>query len=207
MSAFVGVNNSGKSSLLKFFYEMRPVFLPIPSDRNFVNQLFAGGQLQTQTPPENADRDEMFFNGNRDGIQIEVCLNDLPKTPEVVARAVVHVAREQSVCKAKFFTVDGSEISAEKVTRVGGTRWMDGVLLGGSVGGLIANFEHIFSAFRMLAETYYVPAFRHISPLTPTEGAVQNYYDINVGRPFIDMWHGLQAGASKRGREQIYRLN
>jgi energy-coupling factor transporter ATP-binding protein EcfA2 len=58
----------------------------------------------------------------------------------------------------------------------------------------------------MLADTYYVPAFRHISPLTPAEGAIQNYYDINVGRPFIEMWHGLQAGASKQGQEQIYKL-
>ncbi len=205
-SAFVGINNSGKSSLLKFFYEMRPVFLPIVTDRNVVNQFFTGGQLQLQTPPEIADRDEMFFNGNRDGIQIDVCLTDLPRTPDVIAKAVVQVARDQSVCKAKFSTVDGLEVSAEKVTRTGGTRWREGVLLGGSAGGPIANFEHIFSAFRILAETYYVPAFRHISPLTPAEGAVQNYYDINVGRPFIDMWHGLQAGTSKQGREQIYRL-
>jgi len=58
----------------------------------------------------------------------------------------------------------------------------------------------------MLADTYYVPAFRHISPLTPADGAVQNYYDINVGRPFIEMWHGLQAGASKQGQERIYKL-
>src|SRR6266852_8914177 len=75
-SAFVGVNNSGESSLLKFFYEMRPAFMPIGRDRNVVMQLFGGGQLEMQRLPETEDRDEMFFNGNHDDIRIEVNLTD-----------------------------------------------------------------------------------------------------------------------------------
>ena len=205
-SAFVGVNNSGKSSLLKFFYELRPAFLSMGTDKNVMTQLFSGAEAQMQTPPEIADRDEMFFNGNRDDIQIEISLSDLPKTPEIIAKAVVQVRRDRSVCTAKFFTVSGSEISFAKLSPPSGIRWTDDVLASGAAGGFIANFEHILHAFRMLAATYYVPAFRHISPLTPAEGAVQQYYDIHVGRPFIDMWHGLQAGTSKQGREQIYRL-
>jgi len=51
-SALVGVNNSGKSSLLKFFYEMRPAFTQIGRNTGVVTQLWAGGKLETQQPPE-----------------------------------------------------------------------------------------------------------------------------------------------------------
>jgi energy-coupling factor transporter ATP-binding protein EcfA2 len=201
-SAFVGVNNSGKSSLLKFFYEMRPAFMPLATNTNAINQILEGGKLQTQPVPEIQDRDEMFFNGNRDDIRIEITLADLPKTPAIVSRALIHVERNEGACRVNFFAADNSEITKPS----GGMRWDDGIMATPTFGKMVANFQFIFSALRMLADTYYVPAFRHISPLTPTEGAAHNYYDINVGRPFIDMWHGLQAGTSKQGREQIYRL-
>jgi energy-coupling factor transporter ATP-binding protein EcfA2 len=201
-SAFIGVNNSGKSSLLKFFYEMRPAFMPIGKDMNVVTQLWTGGKIQAQLVPEILDRDEMFFNGNRDDIRIEVSLNDLPKKPSIVAKIVLRIERNENACSATFFNADGSQNKLAST----GIGWSDDLAMTQGFNVLVANFQHIFSAFRTLANTYYVPAFRHISPLTPTDGATSGYYDINVGRPFIDMWHGLQTGASKQGREQIYRL-
>jgi AAA15 family ATPase/GTPase len=44
-SAFVGVNNSGKSSLLKFFYEMRPAFAAIATNVNVIQQMLGGGKI------------------------------------------------------------------------------------------------------------------------------------------------------------------
>ncbi len=201
-SAFVGVNNSGKSSLLKFFYEMRPALAPIAAGMNAIGQLLSGGRLGMQPPPEISDRDEMFFNGNRDDIRIEVSLDGLPNESELVTKALVQIERNGTGYTAKFFTTNGREIAVPP----GGMRWSENMLHAGQIGKVVANFQHMLSAFKMLADTYYVPAFRHISPLTPADGATSNYYDINVGRPFIDMWHGLQAGTSKHGREQIYSL-
>src|SRR5579864_2540261 len=110
-AAFVGVNNSGKSSLLKFFYEMRSAFTPIGSNFSVIQQLFGGGKLQLQPPPEILDRDEMFFNGNRDGIRIEVSLASIPaRAPDIVTKAIVQIDRNESTCKAKFFIGD-SEVS------------------------------------------------------------------------------------------------
>jgi hypothetical protein len=213
-SALVGVNNSGKSSLLKFLYEMRPAFAAMGTDINVIHQLFGGGKSQLSAMPEILDRDEMFFNGNRDGIRIEVSLPGFPPAPtSAVTKAVVEIARDENAFAAKFFTVGGQEITIAKwqeaVSVYGNPLW-SGADLKGSFGGYngvtVANFQHIRSAFATLADTYYVPAFRHVSPLTPAQGAVQKYYDINVGRPFIEMWHSMQAGSSKQSQEQIYRL-
>jgi predicted ATPase len=204
-SAFIGVNNSGKSSLLKFFYEMRSAFAPLGANPGVIQQLFGAGKLPTQPPSEVLDRDEMFFNGNRDDIRVEVSLDDLPKTPAIVSKALVQMDRNESACKVTFLTADGSEITQERMAKLNtALNWSGETLRSGTV--LLADFQHIRSAFRTLADTYYVPAFRHVSSLTPAEGSAQSYYDINVGKPFIEMWHGLQAGASKQGQEKIYKL-
>jgi len=50
-SALVGVNNSGKSSLLNSFYEMRPAFTQIGRNTGVVTQLWAGGNSRRK-PPE-----------------------------------------------------------------------------------------------------------------------------------------------------------
>jgi energy-coupling factor transporter ATP-binding protein EcfA2 len=206
-SAFVGVNNSGKSSLLKFFYEMRPIFNPIGANVNVIQQLFGGGKLPVQPPPEILDRDEMFFNGNRGDIRIEVGIGGFAKTADIITKAVVQLERAENACTVKFFNAGNAEISLANWSRSNGSPvWAAEDVLKGSTTNASAHFKHIRSAFKVLADTYYVPAFRHISPLTPADGAVQTYYDINVGRPFIEMWHGLQAGASKQGQEQIYKL-
>jgi energy-coupling factor transporter ATP-binding protein EcfA2 len=163
--------------------------------------LIGGGKMSLQAPPEILDRDEMFFNGNRDDIDIEVGLTGIDATLYTVTKTLVRVERSGNGCTAKFLTKDGSV-----APQPAGMRWTDHFLRSNPFDRPIADFQYMFSALRMLADMYYVPAFRHISPLTPADGAVQNYYDINVGRPFIDMWHGLQTGAPKQGREQIYRL-
>lgn len=202
-SALLGVNNSGKSSLLKFFYEMRSAFKQLGNPA-VIQQVFGGGTIHLQPPPEIQDQDEMFFNGNRDDIRIEVSLR--ASTSDAIAKGVVIIARSGGTCTLKLFAANGQEITVgDIVGRSGSVRW-DEDILRGPTGNEIAHFLQIRSAFKALAETYYIPAFRHISPLAPAEGAAPSYYDINVGRPFIEMWHNMQAGSSKQNREQIHRL-
>lgn len=203
-SAFVGVNNAGKSSLLKFFYELRPIFEPLGKDVNAPSGLWGGGTRGYAPVPEISDPDEMFFNGNRADIQIEITLEQVPnRVTEDVTKAIVILDRTRSVLSAKFFT-SASAIDPTALSNLGPLLWSEERLRIPSA--VVADFKHLRAAFKTLAETYYVPSFRHVSALTPVDGAVQNYYDIHVGRPFIDMWHGLQTGASKSGREKIHTL-
>ena len=65
-TAFIGINNSGKSSLLKFFYEFRNMFISLSNLTNFKNSL--NGQSQNfDFPREVSDLQEVFCNtSNRD---------------------------------------------------------------------------------------------------------------------------------------------
>lgn len=48
--ALVGVNNSGKSSLLKLFYELRPVFMKLNEGVHVMQSLLNGDQLDYSLP-------------------------------------------------------------------------------------------------------------------------------------------------------------
>src|SRR2546426_12847593 len=71
-AALVGVNNAGKSSLLRFFYEFRDLFRRISSGE-FLN-LFSGVVF---TYAGLSDSAEVFSNSNDRPIEIEIFLPDL----------------------------------------------------------------------------------------------------------------------------------
>jgi len=88
--------------------------------------------------------------------------------------------------------------------------------LGGNIGGttqfkenmLLANqdtidFEGVFEAFRNLASTAYIAAFRNALNLGGSETA---YFDIRVGQHLISEWRGLKTGDVRRNREAIRQL-
>jgi len=63
----------------------------------------------------------MFFNGNREDIWIEITLDDLPKTPAVVAKAVVRVLRNESSCNATSLTPTARRVSSRMAVSAGRT--------------------------------------------------------------------------------------
>jgi len=72
LTSFIGVNNAGKSSLLKFFYEFRNLF-EVGITNNTINE------TSNQTfafPLEVRDPQEIFYNGNSRPLEIEFYLFD-----------------------------------------------------------------------------------------------------------------------------------
>jgi hypothetical protein len=62
-TAFVGVNNSGKSSLLRFVHEIRPVLDYLRDSSGFAS-LLAAGECMGVNFQSLADNSEVFHNGN-----------------------------------------------------------------------------------------------------------------------------------------------
>ncbi len=63
LQALVGVNNSGKSCLLRLFYELRNIFAAISSQQNVWTSL-TGAQQAYGLMPLVKDRDEIFHDRN-----------------------------------------------------------------------------------------------------------------------------------------------
>ena len=202
--AFVGINNAGKSSLLKFFYEMRPLFKDLQSVNQLQN-LCLGSYLQVQKVPEVSDVEDLFFNGNQEDICVDIELQELPPDAqgrEEVIRASFVANRNSKTWKCRFFTAT-REITPKVVGNVN-LNWNGFEFIAN--GRHIAFFNLFIEACSSLSAAYYVPSFRHITSFSPTAGGPNSYYDTSVGRPFIEMWHNLQSGDSRKDRGRVHRL-
>jgi putative AbiEii toxin of type IV toxin-antitoxin system len=205
LSGFVGVNNAGKSTLLKFFYELRKLFGEF-STVNALSTLLGGSDLPLALPAEVLDREEIFFNGNSEDIEIDLVIpNPTGDKALTVSRAVISIGREKpDRFTAQFFTGQGRlspalvngpfNLEDDLMSRVNPVETR-----------VVADFAQLMNGLRSLSQTYYIPGFRHITAFSPSDG-LKSYYDIGVGRPFIDNWHGLQTGNSVSGRARIHKL-
>src|SRR6266566_1633743 len=122
-TAFLGINNSGKSSLLRFFYEFRHLFQqltetgPITFPNSLQATRFVGGlknQYQSISfPPEIMDSEEVFCNLNDRNLTIQIRL--IPanvttqRTPTREQKLQITVQRGTSSWTSKLY-LDNREI-------------------------------------------------------------------------------------------------
>lgn len=203
--AFVGINNSGKSSLLKFFYELRSIFATLSGDLDGLLNIVMGTKVGLSGVSEVFDLQQLFFNGNGRGIEVEIELVGLCAQPPSISvtRAQIFLDRTTTTWTANFF-VGNASISSAFVRNDGNRSFHEGLLQ--AAGVREADFQQIRAACHEVARAYYVPSFRHITTFNPPTAAARSYYDINVGRPFIDMWDEFQAGNSGERRQRIDKL-
>lgn len=70
IQAIVGPNNSGKSSLLKFFYDFRLLFQQLQQPHPVWSALRSELPFNFNYPETVGDRNELFFDGNPRAIEI-----------------------------------------------------------------------------------------------------------------------------------------
>lgn len=197
-TAFVGVNNSGKSSLLRFFYEFRSLFALVTSPGNVCNAL--RGKVQAFSPsPSILDVGEVFSNTNGRDLEIEIrflAADYLSKQRPVPTpdRVVLTIPRSTNNWKCDLYLGDGS---------VGHN--VDFGLKGSTLvlrNEQIADLDHLSDVFTSLRRTLYIGASRNAINI----GSNENYFDIQVGQGFIRTWRGYKTGNIKKHNEAAIRL-
>ncbi len=198
-TALVGVNNSGKSSLLKFFYEFRPLFrtLSNPTDGDFQN-LVRGGITSAQFPPTVLDHTEVFCDRNGRDLQIELVVPCIAGPSEASSAAAPKKLTLTLGRGTRAFSLD---LGTEYVKEERNSLHFDGTCLMQKQ-KVIADFTGYLEAARLLAETLYIGPFRNAINL----GANQQYFDIQVGQAFIASWRHLKTGNVKTFNEDAFRL-
>jgi hypothetical protein len=154
-TAFIGTNNSGKSSILKFFYEFRDLFQRLSSTA-IVNS-FNGNKQGFNFPPEIMDQEEVFCNlNNRDlTIQIQLMSTDGAEkvAPPVLSKLAVIVPRVSNQWTCKMY-LDNREVPA------GNFSWKDNHHLYRE-DEMVADLSQMFQACGLLGNMAYIPSFRH----------------------------------------------
>lgn len=189
--ALVGPNNGGKSNVLRFFFELRPLFqlLSRPEEMrpNLHHAFIQAGNLGAQiTFNRVADRRSAFPVANDEPMLIEVFISRQPEdrgteihfTPDsllitidreggvaIQMRAEYGIASQTSIVQGTNLVFDGRH-----------QRRFD----------LTAYIE----LFRELSEAFYIGSFRNLV----NQGANSEYFDLAIGTELVNRWRTYQAG-------------
>jgi predicted ATPase len=192
--ALVGPNNSGKSSCLKLFYELRLLWEHLASGQIFRAD-FGGcfgsniNYLGVQDP------EEIFSNTNNRALTIEITIGDL--SPSATGHANVSFVR--AICER-------SSMNAWKVEFLYGEHqvpFANGVNIATSgigdkqsniltIGSSVFDYSNMASIMRDLTQMFYIGPFRNAI----TEGTA-NYFDLDIGTRFISIWNQWKTGGIK----------
>ena len=189
-TAFVGVNNSGKSSLLKFFYEFRNLFQVLLEPGNLVEAL--RGTRAFKFGPSVVDPAEVFSNGNSRDLEVELRFTgaDNPDKKDgtpVPDLLVVTIPRGTNIWSAQIHLRD----RPVDIGDMNSLSHSETQLLSG--GAAVAELSHLFDVSKTLANTLYIGPFRNAINV----GTKEDYFDIRVGEAFIHMWRTYKTGKLK----------
>jgi len=186
-TALLGVNNSGKSALLRFFYEFRGLFLSL-SNVSTIGGVIRGSQSGFSRPAPGLDPTSIFSKTNEHDISIDVEL-DAPKRTKI------------SLTISRSFACTGRlEIAGLPRLNPQSLGWTGTALT--YEGREIGDLQQIADGFRTLASTVYVPAFRNAI----NAGANPSYFDMAVGQAFVQMWKAWLTGMTAKHNETIFTV-
>ena len=200
LTAFVGPNNAGKSTVLKLFYELRDLFRQIGWAPIGFAQLSDQQQPGVQYPSK-LDSQAIFSRSTTGPLLIQITLSDDAITrPQRVHNGVSVLPINR--CR---ITVERSKPSHPRLELL-----HDGLYLDAKKGAAgpaefaeFSNFpgtrfdvSDLATAITNLANTIYIGPFRNIVNV----GAETFYFDLPIGNAFIAQWSAAQDGRIEQAK-------
>lgn len=189
--ALVGPNNSGKSSCLKFFYELRNLWVQLSGEalNNYVRN---GGGVYVNYLGMH-DPEEIFCDSNHRDIQIEVVIDDLgpdesgfPRVNRVVAKS----SRTNMQLWNCEFSYGQSQTVVNKCENPQNLRWIGNMVL--DFGNEQYDYSNMAELMQSFNKMLYIGPFRNAI----NEGAAA-YFDLAIGSSFISTWNQWKTGGVK----------
>lgn len=201
--ALIGVNNSGKSSLLRFFFEFRELFTQSTGQRlqNFSNAVRHTGWWNFPLSFV-SDPSEIFNRDNLREIAIEIRIlcdsNGSEPSGGQVKEMRLTIDRERRSVKAIDFP--GCYGEGDRGNVAIGNVNQQPIL--GVPGRSNLSLALLLEAFRLLADTLYLGPFRNAINVD----AGHDYFDIRVGQAFVAEWSRRRTGGSIQENDAIKKL-
>lgn len=192
-TGFVGTNNSGKSTLLRAFRELKPLFALL-SDRNTLQNIQTGSAWNC-TFPDTEDPLEIAHDRNSGPVIVDVALN--VSQEDELSRVQFSWDRTRQIWSVRLWHgADRIELSQEQVRQHGLTFTN---AAGGRAGISTIRAEQVC---RIIVNSIYIPAFRHaVAGASGSTGG-----DLLTGSEFHSHWAAWQAGGIKTQRQRIRRV-
>jgi ABC-type cobalamin/Fe3+-siderophores transport system ATPase subunit len=198
-TAFVGVNNAGKSSLLKFFVEFRQLFRALAgSPAQVAIALNKGQDFPFQ---QVKDPTGIFCKENNRDLSVEIVFRNVKpprETSEIpkLNKMLITVSRKYHKWTVKLFA-EGQQLDFPE-GNPNPSEWRLARKDPSDLDLDISNLQDL----NLLANAFYIGPFRNAINM----GESNNYYDIQVGQAFIRMWGTNKTGNLISLNEAMLRL-
>lgn len=195
-TGFIGLNNAGKSSILRFFFELRPIFQQY---QNNLPSLLDGSRNGFSSPPYVFDHEDIFCTNNNQDIKIQIAFQcSTPENKYVPVKIKISIDRAVPAWQSHIY-VDG--VKYEKGGKGIDIHVKENIINLAGIGAV--SFTDITEMWSDLANVLYIGAQRN---LINSNSRDDYYYDIKIGESFVEEWKRLQAGTRRKERDLIYKL-
>jgi ABC-type polar amino acid transport system ATPase subunit len=188
-TAFVGPNNSGKSSLLRFFHEFKDLWSLLKAPKNppfWEAAMEAEGMRHYGGVRSVADEDEVFSNTTDRPLVVR-----FKSSAPVIANRLQVTAVSAIVARRNASVRIEVEVNDQPVKLTGGGE--DVVMVATSQGVVEVDYSPYQALFAALEQSVYLGPFRNAVNI----GASSNYYDLQIGQAFIEAWDAARLGPSR----------
>lgn len=193
-TSFIGVNNSGKSSLLRFFYEFRNLFEELKEPSTLSRALIEKASFRYA--PSITDKNEVFSNINDRDLEIQFRFEDIENNQSIPKFVDITIPRGSNSFSAKIYLGEGyiEMPNSRNVRVIENQLTLDGHQK--------ADLSYFLELCKDLSETLYIGPFRNAINI----GSNEDYFDIKVGEAFIRNWRSFKTGHIRRHNEIAYNL-
>lgn len=199
IQALIGPNNIGKTAILRFLYEMRPLFQLYGQGRRALEH--SNSDRQAFSPLGIVDKEEIFCDKNNRPLTIDIsCPNEnslnLPHNILSPNQIRLTIERKGNMPKVEFL-VEEQVIASGNI----GNATVDNIPVLVS-GANRFSVDRILKAVGLLGGARYIPQPRNL--LGGIQG--QSYCDAAIGASAITRWKDLRSGPSQENRRQIRKI-
>ncbi|MFC1440153.1 AAA family ATPase [Streptacidiphilus sp. N1-10] len=191
-TALVGTNNSGKSSLLRFLYEIRPLLTQLcQANGSYTRNALFENQQWTWTPTV-LPGERFLRAGSERPMEIQIIVHDGPsgQFPDEAEPLILTTRYTQQGIGV------GLELRALNGTKL--VRDMPGAERFTSE----VYFAPLIAAIGVLVDTMYIGPFRN----TINVGGNPGYYDIQTGDSFVNTFLQHKSGENPTSNEAVYKM-
>jgi hypothetical protein len=188
-TAFVGVNNSGKSSLLRYFYDFRK-FFQMFLDKNSMRYITAD-QPYKYGPPTELEGTFTFLNNRPIRMKFRT---------HTSASAVEHPETDIEINYSRDGSLEVRHFVEETIEKFGSAvRYPD---------------AGIHALFGSITDMMYIGPFRNILNFAPADPYMRSdlgiyrpvYHDLFMGHQFVKCWSDWKLGSDRSKNELALRL-
>jgi hypothetical protein len=193
-TAFVGPNNSGKSSLTRMPYELRSLF-QLLSNPKPLGSLVANEGTETFGVQSDVNINEIFCADNEHPVEMSFRGRD----DFGVADVTFTIPRNSNTVRLKSIRRNNEQIIAQHLLRPSVIQEVVNDVAVPKIDGVKIDLGFIQETARLLGASMYIGPFRHFSA---AEEGGRNYFDLVRGRSVIQRWHGLSTSLDPLARRR-----